>query len=95
MADQWGVQPLAQKVNPRRIPRSQADVEKAFRDGAAMTMEVMIFTLGTDMDMSDEWLDKYHERFMAHLKALNAGYITVEDLKQTTYQEKGWETDII
>lgn len=86
---------MGKKTNPNRIPRSQADVEKAFRDGAAMTMEVMIFTLGTDMDMPDEWLDKYHERFMAHLKALNAGYITVEDLKQTTYQEKGWETAIV
>lgn len=83
------------RINPKRIPRSQADVDKAFRDGAAMTMEVMIFTLGTDMDMSDEWLDMYHDRFMAHLKALNAGYITIEDLKQTTYQEKGWETNIV
>ena len=83
------------KVNTRRIPRSQADVDKAFRDGAIMVMELMIFTLGTDMDMSDEWLDKYHDRFIAHLRALNAGYITVDDLKKTTYQEKGWQTDIV
>lgn len=83
------------KVNPRRIPRSQADVDKAFRDGATMTMELMIFTLGTDMDMPDEWLDQFHDRYMAHLRALNAGYISVEDLKQTTYQEKGWETEIV
>lgn len=83
------------KTNPKRIPRSQADVDKAFRDGAAAVMEVMIFTLGTDMDMPDEWLDKYHERFMAHLRAYNAGYITTEDLKQTTYQEKGWETVLV
>lgn len=82
------------KVNPRRIPRSQADVDKAFRDGAAMTLELMVFTLGTDMDMSDEWLDKFHERYMAHLRAYNAGYITTEDLKQTTYQEKGWELSL-
>lgn len=83
------------KVNPRRIPRSQADVDKAFRDGAAMTLELMVFTLGTDMDMSDEWLDKFHERYMAHLRAYNAGYITAEDLKQTTYQEKGWELSLV
>ena len=87
--------PQKLKVNTRRIPRSQADVDKAFRDGAIMVMELMIFTLGTDMDMSDEWLDKYHDRFTAHLRALNAGYITVDDLKKTTLQEKGWQTDII
>lgn len=82
------------KINPRKIPCSKADVDKAFRDGAVMTMEVMIFTLGTDMDMTEEWLDKFHDRFMAHLRALNAGYITVDDLKNTTYQEKGWQTEI-
>ena len=82
------------KTNPNKIPCSKADVDKAFRDGAAMTMEVMIFTLGTDMDMTEEWLDKFHDRFMAHLRALNAGYITVDDLRNTTYQEKGWQTEI-
>lgn len=87
--------PQKHKRNPRKIPRTQADVDKAFRDGAIMVMELMVFTLGTDMDMSDEWLDKYHDRFMAHLRAYNAGYITVEDLRKTTYQEKGWQTDIV
>ena len=83
------------KVNTRRIPRSQADVDKAFHDGAARVMELMIYTLGSEMDMSDEWLDKFHDRFMVNLRALNAGYITVADLKETVYAEKGWQTDII
>lgn len=83
------------KINPRRIPRSQADVDKAFRDGAAMTLEIMVFTLGTDMDMSDEWLDRFHERYMAHLRAYNAGYITTEDLRNTSLQEKGWELSLV
>lgn len=86
---------MGKRVNPRRIPRTQADVDKAFQEGATTTMEVMIYTIATDMDMPDEWLDKYHERYMAHLRALNAGYITIDDLKQTTYQEKGWETDLV
>lgn len=83
------------KTNPNKIPCSKADVDKAFRAGAAMTMKVMVFTLGTDMDVSDEWLDKYHERFMAHLKALNAGYVTEDDLEETTYAEKGWKVELI
>lgn len=87
--------PKSNKTNPRRIPRSQADVEKAYRDGAALTMELMIFTLGTDMDMPDEWLNKFHDRYMAHLRSFYAGYITLDDLRKTTYQEKGWEVEFI
>ena len=87
--------PQKHKRNPRKIPRTQADVDKAFHDGAAMVMDLMIYTLGSEMDMPDEWLDKFHARFMVNLRALNAGYITVEDLKETVYAEKGWQTDII
>ena len=87
--------PQKHKRNPRKIPRTQADVDKAFHDGAAKVMELMIYTLGSEMDMSDEWLDKFHMRFMVNLRALNAGYITVEDLRETVYAEKGWQTDII
>lgn len=87
--------PQKHKRNPRKIPRTQADVDKAFHDGAAKVMELMIYTLGSEMDMSDEWLDKFHDRFMINLRALNAGYITVEDLSETVYAEKGWQTDIV
>lgn len=79
------------KVNPRRVPVSAADVDKAFRDGCVLTMDLMMFTLLTDMEVSPEWMDKYHARYMAHLRALHAGYITQKDLRDATSEETGWE----
>ena len=79
------------KLNPRRVPVSMADVDKAYRDGCVLTFDLMLFTLMTDMDVSDEWMDLFHDRYMAHLRALNAGYITQDDLRQTTKEESGWE----
>lgn len=83
------------KTNPRKIPRSQADVDKAFENGASLMLDLIVFTLGTDMEMPDEWLEQFHERYMAHLKALTDGYISREDLRNTTYQERGWEVNLI
>lgn len=83
------------KINPRKIPRSQADVERAFNegfiDGAKDFLDVMVFTLGCDCDMSDEWLDFFHERFMANYDSHINGELTTSDMKKTAYAEKGWE----
>lgn len=79
------------KTNPNRIPVTKADVSKAYQDGCVLTFDLMLFTLMTDMEVSDEWMDIFHDRYMAHLRALNAGYITQDDLRQTTKEESGWE----
>lgn len=83
------------KINPRRVPVSAADVDKAFRDGCVLTMDLMMFTLLTDMDVSAEWMDKYHDRYMAHLRALHAGYITQDDLRNALKDETGWEFELV
>lgn len=86
------------KTNPKRIPRSQADVEKAydqgFEDGMRDLMDVMVYTLGTDMEESDEWLDFFHSRFMKNLECHIHGELTTHDMRTTTYAEKGWEVEI-
>ena len=83
------------RVNPRRVPVSMADVNSAYRNGCILTFDLMLFTLATDMEVSPEWLDKFHERYMAHLKALNAGYITQNDLRKATKEETGWEFELV
>lgn len=79
------------KVNPRRKPVSMADMDKAYRDGCVLTFDIMLFTLMTDMGVDDEWMDKFHSRYMAHLRAFHAGYITQKDLREATKEETGWE----
>ena len=82
------------KVNPRRKPASVADMNRAYRDGCVLTFDLMLFTLATDMEVSPEWLDTFHDRYMAHLRAYKAGYITQKDLRDALKQETGWELSI-
>ena len=83
------------KTNPRRVPVSMRDVNKAYRDGCVLTMDIMLFTLATDMEVDPSWLDKFHERYMAHLKAFKAGYITQKDLRDALKEESGWEFELV
>jgi len=86
------------KTNPNKIPRTAADVLKAYDNGvetgAKMMLDVMVYTLGCDMDMSDEWLDKFHERFMKNMDCHINGELTARDMRQTAYFEKGWEVEL-
>ena len=86
---------MKSRVNPRRVPRSAADMNRAYRDGCVLTMDIMLFTLTTDMDVTPEWLDTFHDRYMAHLKAFRAGYITQQDMRDATKEETGWEFELI
>ena len=82
---------MARRVNPRRVPVSYADVNRAYQEGCVLTFDLMLFTLTTDMGVSPEWMDKFHERYMSHLAAYKTGYITQDDLRKATLEESGWE----
>lgn len=82
------------RTNPRRVPKTAADINRAYREGCVMTMDIMLFTLATDMEVSDEWLTKFHDRYMAHLAALKAGYMTQKDLRDALKEESGWELEL-
>ena len=87
------------KTNPRKIPRTQADVDKAFdmgfECGARDLLDVMVYTLGSDMEMSDEWLEFYHARFIKNYECHVHGELTTSDMRRTVYAEKGWEVELI
>lgn len=87
------------KTNPKRIPRSQADVDKAydegFYDGLRDALDIMVYTLGCDCEMSDDWLDFFHERFMKNLDCHVHGELSTKDMRKTMYAEKGWEVQLV
>lgn len=85
---------MSTKTNPRRIPATQADVTKAYKEGLSHMLELVTFTLGTDMGVSDEWFDRFHDRLMAHVDSMARGYISIADVRKTTRDEKHWETDL-
>lgn len=90
---------MTKKVNPRNIPRTQADVNRAdkdgFRRGFVLCMDLMVFTIGTDFqNLPDDWLERFHERFMSHMDSYNKGYLTQHDMRQTALAEKGWGVEL-
>lgn len=75
-----------------------ADVRRAYgegyQDGMKDLMDVMVYTLGSECDMPEDWLDFFHDRFMKTLECRLHGELSAHDIKSTLYQEKGWEIEI-
>jgi len=86
------------QTNPNKVPKTQADVDRSYlrgyEAGATDFLNVMVFTLGCDCDMSDEWLDFFHARFMANMDSHVNGELTTHDMRTTSYAEKGWEVEM-
>ena len=83
------------KTNPLKIPRSQADVDKAYADGVDAgrldIIDVVVYTIGADMDLPEEFLDRFHDRFIKNLDCHINGELRTKDLRYALYAEKGWE----
>lgn len=82
-------------VNPRSIPKSQADVDRAYEKGKldAMTifLNICVFTLGSDMGMSDDDLETFNKRFVKNLECHLMGEMREKDIRDTLLAERGWE----
>lgn len=81
---------MAKKTNPRNIPRSQADVDKAYErgktDGAKSSIIIMMYALKDKMGASDEELEQFFNAITYTVDSINRGYITEKDL-QTVIKE--------
>lgn len=86
------------KVNPHKIPKTQADVDKAYdlgvEAGGKMVLDLFVYTIGADMGMPDDWLDRFHERFMKNLECHVHGELTTYDMRKTLYAEKNWRVEL-
>lgn len=73
------------KSNPRRIPRSQADVNKAYDKGVEFGVEFAIncflFTLKDKHDAPSEDMMILRNEFMNLMDSIDKGYLTYEDVK--------------
>ena len=81
-------------TNPRRIPKTQADVDRAFDDGMMhgmrLFLDVAILALA-DMGMNDEGLELFNKRFNATLECRLHGELNRRDIHDALKSEKGWE----
>lgn len=90
--------PQKHKTNPLKIPKTQADVDRAYEEGRleAMTtfLNVCIFTLGSDMGMSDEDLETFNRRFIKNLECHLMGEMREKDIRDTLLVERGWQIEL-
>lgn len=90
--------PQKHKTNPNKIPKTQADVDRAYEEGRleAMTafLNVCIFTLGSDMGMSDEDLETFNRRFIKNLECHLMGEMREKDIRDTLLAERGWKIEL-
>ena len=86
------------KTNPRRIPRSQADVDRAYElgkeAGTALCLTLVLFTLQDKFGAGDEELTQFHEAFHYTLDSLGKGYITEADLRRVLKDEYSTEIEV-
>lgn len=86
------------RINPRKIPKSQADVDRAYEKGKldAMTifLNICVFTLGSDMGMSDDDLEIFNKRFIKNLECHIMGEMREKDIRDTLLAERGWQIEL-
>ena len=89
---------MANKTNPRRIPRTQADVERAYKAGmdvgTELCLTLVLFTLQDKFGAGDEELTKFSDAFHYTLDSLDKGYITEADLRKVLMDEYNTEIEV-
>lgn len=75
-----------QKTNPRNIPRSQADVDRAYQDGAdfgcVFCPTLSILALKDKFGFTNEQITDFRRAFHTTLESHNAGEIKFREVKQ-------------
>lgn len=81
------------KTNPRRKPRTQADVDRAYdkgmSDGSICALTVMLYCLKDKFGATDDQLNEFSKAFNRTIEAMNEGYVTESDLKTVIREEYG------
>jgi hypothetical protein len=79
------------KTNPRKIPRSQADVERAREqgrdEGINGALTIMLFTLMDKFGADDAQLREFADAFSYTVDSIERGYITEADLRKVVRDE--------
>lgn len=79
--------------NPRRIPRTQADVDKAYKrgmtDGLQGALTIMLYTLKDKFGTGDEELQEFANAFNYTVDGINKGYVSEKDLQSVIRDEYG------
>ena len=86
---------MKKKVNPRRIPATHADIQKAKKDATSEAISFAWAILFTVLHDKEGWGKIRLQRLWAEVGDLSdsiaKGYVSVTDLKHTLKEEMGVE----
>ena len=79
------------KTNPRRIPRTQADVDRAREqgrdEGINGALILVLYTMMDKFNAGDEELKQFADAFSYTVDSIEKGYITEADLRKVVKEE--------
>ena len=79
--------PKNKKINPRRVPVTQADVEDARVEGCEIMANIVLFLLSNDFAFSHEDIHRVHERIELYLSQIIKRQIKYENVKAALHEE--------
>lgn len=86
------------KVNPKRIPRTEADVLKArthgYEEGIRGALTIMLYTLKDKFNADDEQLQEFSNAFNYTVDGINKGYVKPKDLQMVIREEYGTTVEL-
>lgn len=78
---------MAHKVNPKKIPRTQADVDRAAEEGRNLGLEfalnLVLFVLKDKHDAPDEDILQLRDEFMYMVDSVANRYLSYADIVRT------------
>lgn len=75
---------MAAKVNPKKIPRTQADVDRAYNEGTDFGLEfclnLVLYVLKDKHDAPDEDIMQLRDEFMYVIDSVGKKYLSYSDI---------------
>ena len=79
------------KVNPRNIPRTQADVDRAYSDGmdfgCEFALNVVLYVLKDKHDAPDEDIMQFRDEFMYVIDSVAKKYLSYSDIQRALSED--------
>ena len=84
---------MPRKKSPRSIPRTQQDVDRAYKrgrdDGVKLCLTLVLFTLQDKFGADDAQLTEFSGAFHYTYDSINKNYIKGSDLQRVMKEEYG------
>ena len=87
------------KVNPNKIPKTQADVDRAWNKGAdfgcEFALNTILLVLKDKHNAPDEDILQLRDEIMSQVQSYNEGYMTYADVKRALYGDYDFTVHLV